>query len=80
MAYRPDPSEFDRPLSIEQLHELHRKLSLLSPHHVHDAYRKAHDACRMDGERLPSSAAIQELVTAWKVLRQWKRRRPPRRD
>ncbi len=81
MAYRPDPSEFDRPLSVDQVHELHRTLALLSPHHVTDAYRKAHDACRMemDGERLPRAAAIQELVTAWKVLRAWKRRRPPRR-
>ena len=81
MAYRPDPSEFDWPLSVDQVHELHRTLALLSPHHVTDAYRKAHDACRMemDGERLPRAAAIQELVTAWKVLRAWKRRRPPRR-
>jgi hypothetical protein len=82
MAYRPDPYAFDRPLSADQVRELYRKLALLSPHHVTDAYRKAHDECRMelDAERLPKASAIQELVTAWKVLRQWKRRQPARRD
>jgi hypothetical protein len=31
MAHRLDLSEFDRPPSVEQIRELHRKLSLLSP-------------------------------------------------
>ena len=29
MAYRPDPSEFDNPLTQAELKELHRRLSLL---------------------------------------------------
>jgi hypothetical protein len=80
MAYRPDPSEFDRPLSVEDLKALRRKLSMLSPSHVLEAYREAHQKCRMDGDVLPRAAALQELVTAWKILKGWKRRRPPRRD
>jgi hypothetical protein len=50
MARRPDPAEFDRPLSKPELAERHRRLSMLSPHHVADAYRKAFDECR-DGRR-----------------------------
>jgi hypothetical protein len=80
MAHRPDPSEFDRPLTVDQLRALHRKLSMLSPYHVQEAYRTAHASCSMEGDALPRAAALQELVTAWKILRNWKRRRPPRRD
>ena len=77
MAYRPDPSVFDRPLTKEQIEELYRKLSRLSAYHVQDAYRHAYEACRMDGDRLPRAASVQ---SAWKVLRAGKRRRPARRD
>jgi hypothetical protein len=80
MAYRPDASNFDRPLSAEELKELHRRISMLSPGHVYDAYQRAYADCRMDGEMLPRASALQELVTAWKVLRASRRRRPPRRD
>lgn len=80
MAHRPDPAEFDRPLSAEQLQEVYRSLAMLSPHHVQEAYRSAYAECRMDGDLLPRAAAIQRLVAAWKVLRGWKLRRPSRRD
>jgi len=68
MARRPDPAEFDRPLNRAELAERQRRLAMLSPHHVADAYRQAHEACRMEGERLPKASAVQEMVTAWKVL------------
>src|ERR1019366_5290277 len=61
MPRRPDPAEFDRPLSRAELAERQRRLSMLSPHHVADAYRQAHEACRMDGDRLPRASAVQEL-------------------
>ena len=80
VAYRPDSSEFDRPLTATELKELHRRMSLLSPHHVQEAYRRALSDCQMDGDVLPRASALQELVTAWKLMRAWKRRRPPRRD
>jgi hypothetical protein len=75
MARRPDPAEFDQPLDREELQALSRRLARLSPHHVADAYRRAYEACRMEGDQLPRAADIQELVTAWKVTRAWKLRR-----
>jgi hypothetical protein len=80
VAYRPDPSEFDRPLTQVELRELQRRLALLSPSHVLEAYRRAHQQCAMTGDALPRAAALQELVTAWKLLRKWRRVRPPSRD
>jgi hypothetical protein len=53
MARRPDPVEYDRPLTEPELKDRTHQLSMLSPHHVADAYRRAYEACRMDGERLP---------------------------
>jgi hypothetical protein len=79
MARRPSPEEFDRPLSSEELKDHQRRLTMLSPHHVADAYRKAHEECRMDGDRLPRASAVQELVTAWKLLWKWRRRGPAAR-
>jgi hypothetical protein len=79
MARRPDLAEFDEPLGKEELKELSRRLARLSPHHVADAYRRALEQCRMDGEQLPRASAFQELVTAWKLLRAWKLRRPVER-
>jgi hypothetical protein len=46
---------------------------------VADAYKRAHEACRMDGDRLPGASAVQELVTAWKVMWQWRRKGPAER-
>ena len=33
----------------------------------------------MEGDRLPSASAVQELVTAWKLLWGWRKRRPEER-
>jgi len=41
-------------MSPEELAECRRRLSLLSQHHVPDACRRAHEACRMEGDRLPT--------------------------
>ena len=75
VARRPAPEEFDKPLTPEELAERQRRLSMLSPHHVADAYRQAHEACRMDGDRLPRASAVQELVAAWKLMWRWRRNR-----
>ena len=80
MAYRPDPSEFDQPLSRQQITDLRRHLAGIDPFRVVRAYQQAYERCRMHGDLLPKASAIQELVTAWKVLRDRKRQRPPRRD
>ncbi len=72
MARRPDPAEFDKPLSRDQLAQLTRRLAVLSPLHVQRAYRDAYVRCAMNGDLLPPAAAVQEMVCAWKLLRQWK--------
>jgi hypothetical protein len=74
MARRPDLAEFDKPLSREQLAQLTRRLAVLSPHDVQRAYCDAYVRCAMNGDLLPPAAAMQELVTAWKLMRQWKLR------
>ena len=75
VAYRPDLSEFDHPLTRDQLAELCRGLAKLGPQNLVDAYRNAHERCRMDGDLLPRAAALQELVTVWKLMRAYRRRR-----
>jgi hypothetical protein len=62
-----------RPLSKEAPKEQYRSLSLLSPYHVREAYRKAWEACKLEGDT-PNAKAIQELVTAFKLLWKWRRR------
>jgi hypothetical protein len=76
MASRPDPAEFDKPLTKEDLAR-RRDLSMLSEHSVRDAYRLAWERCKMQGESLPRASAIQELVTARKLLWSWRRRTAP---
>ena len=68
MARRPDAHDdaFDR----TELEELRNNLSHLSPTSVIDFYRTAHRDCAP--ERKPGAKAIQQLVTAWKILRKWK--------
>jgi hypothetical protein len=76
MARRPAPEEFDHPLTKAELAERQRRLAMLSPQHVAEAYRQAHEACRMEGDSLPRASAVQELVTAWRVLWRWRRKGP----
>jgi hypothetical protein len=80
MFRRPDPAEFDRPLNREELKEQRRRLSLLSPHHVAEEYRKVYETCKMEGDRLPRASSVQGLVTAWKLLWSWREQRPPGRS
>jgi hypothetical protein len=71
--------EFDRPLNRAEPAECQRDLSMLSPQHVAEAYRQAHEACGMEGDRLPSASAVQGLMTAWKLMWKWMRRGPIRK-
>jgi hypothetical protein len=66
--------ESERPLTPEELAEHQRRLAMLSVQHVADAYRQAHEDCRMDGDRIPQASAVQEFVAAWRVLWRWRRR------
>jgi hypothetical protein len=72
MARRPEfPANV---MTREQLKELKRSLSMLSPHNVRDNYQKLLEQCRLRGENPPSPRIMQELVTLWKVLWNWRRR------
>jgi hypothetical protein len=47
---------------------------MLSVQSVRDMYREAYEQCKMNGDSLPRAAAIQQLVTVWKQLWEWRRR------
>jgi hypothetical protein len=70
MAKRPTHIPNDA-LTREQLTQLERNLSLLSPYMVKEKYRQAADRCRF--LNLPTPRVIQELVTTWKVLWRWRK-------
>ena len=69
MPRRPEIRN-DVPFTEEELKQLHRNLALLSAQGVEDAYRSAHGESAL--ERKPCAKTIQQLVTAWKILRKWK--------
>jgi integrase len=69
VAEEPD----NRTFSAAELRDLQERLARLSEPSVRAAYRRAHDACRMDRDRLPGPRSIQELVQAWKQLWKWRR-------
>jgi hypothetical protein len=70
MAKRPTLVPSDA-LTRDQLKQLERNLSLLSPYIVKEKYRQAADRCRFLD--LPTPRVIQELVTTWKVLWRWRK-------
>jgi hypothetical protein len=74
MARRPHFPK-DEVLSANDLKELQRRLSLLSPSHVEDFYCEAHRECCLNDKTFPVARAIQQLVQAWKRLRKWRERR-----
>ena len=70
MAKRPSPIPNDA-MTRQQLQQLERNLSLLSPHTVKEKYRQLADRCRLLD--LPTPRVMQELVTTWNVLWRWRR-------
>ena len=56
-------------LSKDDLAALQKKLAGMSVTTIHDFYFAAHFRCKYEHGKLPSPRAIQELVAAWKVLR-----------
>ncbi len=71
MARRPERGPGET-LDRKQLAELYRNLSMLSPGHVGNFYHEAYSRCSL-GCGVPPARAVQEPVTAWKLLRKWKR-------
>lgn len=58
-------------MTEEQVRELRRSLSLLSPYSVKERYKTVLDRCR--GYDLATPRMMQELVTLWKILWQWRK-------
>jgi hypothetical protein len=58
-------------LTRDELRRLSGELAKLSPYHVKEFYRKALEDCRLE-RGIPQPKTLQELVTAWKLLRKWK--------
>jgi hypothetical protein len=71
MARRPNHPSTEQ-LGDAELVELRERLAQMPRHQLDIYYRSTHNACRYVN-RLPPARLIQELVQAWKELRQ---RRP----
>jgi hypothetical protein len=57
-------------LTPAELVELRKKLEAMPAYELESRYRAVHNACRYEIQgRVPSPAIMQELVTAWRVLR-----------
>jgi hypothetical protein len=69
--------QLDRPLDTEELKLVLRRLGRLGPRQIVEAYRRAHQACRMEDEMPPPAAALQELMIVSRLMRAWKGRRRP---
>jgi hypothetical protein len=70
MARRPSNLPNDA-MTKEQMRELQRNLSMLSPYAVKEKYKTVLDRCRF--LELASPRMMQELVTLWKVLWRWRK-------
>jgi hypothetical protein len=60
------------PMSEAELQQLTRELARLSPYSVKEFYKVTHAACALQSDKLPEPRRMQELVTAWKLLRKWR--------
>jgi len=70
-SYNPSGLASSEVMSRDQLKNLERNLSLLSPAIVKERYQQLADRCRFLD--LPSPRVIQELVTTWRVLWRWQK-------
>jgi hypothetical protein len=70
MAHRSTHKPNDA-MTEAQLRELRRSLSLLSPQIVREKYKVVMDRCRFYD--LATPRRMQELVTLWKILWQWRK-------
>jgi hypothetical protein len=60
-------------MTAEELKQLKRSLSMLSPYMVRDNYQNLLEKCRLREGALPTPRMMQELVTLWKVLWTWRK-------
>jgi hypothetical protein len=73
MARRPDPTRREEMMTADDLKGLRYSLAHLSEPAVLEVYQRAYRACRIiNSHTFPTARAIQELVQAWKQLRNWR--------
>jgi hypothetical protein len=70
MARRPEVHKDI--MTEDEIAQLKRRLSLLSPTHVQAEYQAQIERCRLHGD-VPPPHVMQRLVTIWKVLRKLRR-------
>jgi hypothetical protein len=74
MARRPDFSKKEEIWTREDLEEIARNLAVLSEPAVREVYQRAYRECAIINSRtFPPARSMQELVTAWKLLRRWRK-------
>ena len=74
MARRPDFGKKEEIWSAEDLKEITRNLAVLSEPAVREVYQRAcRESAIINSCTCPSARPMQELVTAWKLLRRWRR-------
>jgi hypothetical protein len=59
-------------MTREELRELKRPLSLLSPHTVQDTYTELLASCLLRDGTPPTPRTTQRLVMLWKILWRWR--------
>jgi hypothetical protein len=70
MARRGRHTGSNEQLTPADLQQLRQKLEAMPAYELESRYRAIHNACRYEIQgRVPTPAIMQELVTAWKVLR-----------
>jgi hypothetical protein len=74
MARRPDFGRKEEIWTREELNEIARNLAVLSEPAVREVYQRAYRECAIiNSGTFPSARSMQELVTAWKLSRRWRR-------
>ena len=68
MARKPNTGSQEQ-LTPGELVELRRRLAAMPGYELEIFYKATLNACRYEAGRVPCPRIIQELVTAWKVLR-----------
>jgi hypothetical protein len=74
MARRPTLTGGEKIWTRQELKEMANSLAHLSESTIREMYQRAYRECAIiNSHTFPAPRAIQELVTAWKQLRKWRR-------
>jgi hypothetical protein len=80
MPHRPNPANFDLPMTREEIRALQASLVQMPRFRAFKEYLEAYAKCRPEDDILPSARSMQKLVTVWKVLWKDAHKRVPLRD